>query len=440
MAQFNQFTRRDIARMLMAGAAGISCSGWMPHLAAQAETAKKNGRACILLWMGGGPSQLDTFDPKPDHKNGGPVKPIDTAVPGIQISEYLPGLAKEMKDLVLFRGMTSKEGDHGRATQLMLTGYRPVEAVNYPGIGSLLAKELAPADGELPGFVSISPFRFGGVGGPGFLGPKYAPLTVSGNSSDPNARADLTVENMLPPAHVSPASMKSRVEMLQFLQQEFTSKVAGEAAFSHQANYDRAIRMVETQGRNAFNLDDEPDALRDAYGRNRFGQGCLLARRLVERGVPFIEVSLANSGNVFGWDTHADNFNQVKSLCDVLDPAWSALMNDLRDRGLLETTTIVWMGEFGRTPVINPNGGRDHFPLAWSTVMGGGGLNGGQVVGDTGKAGAEVVDRPVQVKDFYATICRAVGLNPNKENISTIGRPISLAEAGAEAVKEVLRS
>jgi len=440
MAQFNQFTRRDIARMLMAGAAGISCSGWMPHLAAQAETAKKNGRACILLWMGGGPSQLDTFDPKPDHKNGGPVKPIDTAVPGIQISEYLPGLAKEMKDLVLFRGMTSKEGDHGRATQLMLTGYRPVEAVNYPGIGSLLAKELAPADGELPGFVSISPFRFGGVGGPGFLGPKYAPLTVSGNSSDPNARADLTVENMLPPAHVSPASMKSRVEMLQFLQQEFTSKVAGEAAFSRQANYDRAIRMVETQGRNAFNLDDEPDALRDAYGRNRFGQGCLLARRLVERGVPFIEVSLANSGNVFGWDTHADNFNQVKSLCDVLDPAWSALMNDLRDRGLLETTTIVWMGEFGRTPVINPNGGRDHFPLAWSTVMGGGGLNGGQVVGDTGKAGAEVVDRPVQVKDFYATICRAVGLNPNKENISTIGRPISLAEAGAEAVKEVLRS
>ena len=438
MSSFDLFTRRDITRMLMASAAGVSLSGWMPRLAAQSETVKKNGRACILLWMGGGPSQLDTFDPKPDQKNGGPVKAIDTAVPGIQLSEYLPGLAKQMKDLVLFRGMTSKEGDHGRASQLMLTGYRPVEAVNYPGIGALLAKELAPADGELPGFVSISPFRFGGVGGPGFLGPKYAPLTVSGNSADPNARADLTVENMLPPAHVSEGSKKSRIEMLQFLQQEFSSKVASESAKVHQANYDRAIRMVETQGRNAFKLEEEPEALRDAYGRNRFGQGCLLARRLVERGVPFVEVSLTNSGNVFGWDTHTDNFNQVKSLCDVLDPAWCTLMNDLRERGLLETTTIVWMGEFGRTPVINESGGRDHFPLAWSTVLAGGGLKGGQVVGDTGKAGAEVVDRPVQVKDFYATICKAVGVDPNKENISTIGRPISIAETGAEPVTEVL--
>ncbi len=438
MSNFDQFTRRDVARMLMASAAGGSFSGWMPRLAAQSEAVKQKGRACILLWMGGGPSQLDTFDPKPDHKNGGPVTAIDTAVPGMHISEYLPGLARQAKDLVLFRGMTSKEGDHGRATQLMLTGYRPIEAVNYPGIGSMLAKELAPPDGELPGFVSISPFRFGGVGGPGFLGPKYAPLTVSGNSADPNARADLTVENMQPPAHVTAGSMKSRIDMLQFLQQEFTSKVASEAARVHQANYDRAIRMVETQGSHAFKLDEEPEALRDAYGRNRFGQGCLLARRLVERGVPFVEVSLANSGNAFGWDTHTDNFNQVKSLCDVLDPAWSALMNDLRERGLLETTTIVWMGEFGRTPLINESGGRDHFPLAWSTVMAGGGLKGGQVVGDTGKAGTEVVNRPVQVRDFYATICKAVGVDPTKENISTIGRPISLAEAGAEPVREVL--
>lgn len=438
MARFEQFTRRDVARMVLASAAGASLSGWMPQLAAQGAELKKQGRACILLWMGGGPSQLDTFDPKPGHKNGGPVKAIDTTVPGLQLSEYLPGLSKQAKDLVLFRGMTSKEGDHGRASQLMMTGYRPVEAVNYPGLGSLLAKELGQPDAELPGFVSISPFRLGGVGGPGFLGPRYAPLTVSGNSSDPNARADLTVENMLPPSHVSLDSMKSRLEMLQFLQQEFTSQVASDAAKVHQANYDRAIRMRETQGRNAFKLEEEPEVLRDAYGRNRFGQGCLLARRLIERGVPFVEVSLTNSGNVFGWDTHADNFNQVKSLCDVLDPAWSTLMNDLRDRGMLETTTIIWMGEFGRTPVINDNGGRDHFPLAWSTVLAGGGLKGGQIVGNTGAAGAEVVDRPVQVKDFYATICHSLGIDHQKENISTIGRPISIAEAGAEPVKEVL--
>jgi hypothetical protein len=399
---------------------------------------KKQDRACILLWMGGGPSQLDTFDPKPDHKNGGPVKAIKTAVPGIQISEYLPKLAQQTKDMAIFRGMTSKEGDHGRATQLMMTGYRPSEAVRYPALGSLIAERLGKADSELPNFVSVSPYRFGGIGGPGFLGPKYSSLNVSGNSSDPMARANLTVENMLPPAHVDEASMKSRLDLLRFMQREFTTKVAGDAAAAHQANYDRAIRMMETQGRSAFKLDEEPNKLRDAYGRSRFGQGCLLARRLVERGVPFVEVALTSAGNQFGWDTHTDNFNQVKGLCDVLDPAWSTLLTDLKDRGMLETTTVVWMGEFGRTPVINGTNGRDHFPAAWSTVLAGGGIKGGQVVGDTGKSGMKVEDRAVTVKDFYATICEALKIDHSHENISNEGRPIAIVESGAKPVQEVL--
>lgn len=439
MARFSQFSRRDMLSMSLASTMGLSYSKWMPAMAADAPK-KKRKRACILLWMSGGPSQLDTFDPKPGHKNGGPVKAIKTAVPGIEISEYLPSLAKQMKDMVLFRGMTTKEGDHGRATQLMTTGYRPGESVNYPALGSLVAERLGSEDAELPSFVSVSPFRFGGVGGPGFLGPRFAPLNVSGNSADPTARANLTVENMLPPAHVNQDSMKGRVDLLKFMQQEFTSKVASDAAVAHQANYERAIRMMETQGRNAFKLDEEPDVLRDAYGRSRFGQGCLLARRLVERGVPFVEVALSNSGGGFGWDTHNDNFNSVKSLCDVLDPAWSTLMNDLRERGMLEDTTIVWMGEFGRTPIINTNTGRDHFPLAWSTVMAGGGLQGGQVVGDTGASGMEVKDDPIQINSFYATLCEALGIDHTHENISNLGRPISIVESGGEPITKVLKS
>lgn len=437
---FDRFNRRDMLQMSIASAMGLSFSKWMPLFAADTiKQAKNSQRACILLWMGGGPSQLDTFDPKPGHANGGPVKAIKTSVPGIQISEYLPMMAKQMKDMVLFRGMTSKEGDHGRATQLMMTGYRPGgQSVNYPGIGSLIAERLGNVESELPSFVSVSPFRLGGVGGPGFLGPNFAPLNVSGNSNNPNARANLTVENMLPPAHVSETDMAGRIDLLKFMQKEFANKVASDSAEAHQANYERAIRMMETQGRNAFKLDEEPDTLRDKYGRSRFGQGCLLARRLVERGVPFVEVTLSNGGNGFSWDTHGDNFNQVKSLCEVLDSGWSTLMNDLRERGMLESTSVLWMGEFGRTPRINDNNGRDHFPVAWSTVLSGGGIKGGQVVGDTGDSGMEVVDQPVRVRDLFATLCGALKIDHSHENISNLGRPISIVETGAEPVKDVL--
>jgi hypothetical protein len=433
-----EFTRRDLMRAATAAALGASCSGWFPGLA-RAAAGHKNGRACILLWMNGGPSQTDTFDPKPEHDNGGPVKTIPTAVPGIQISEYLPGIAKEMRNLAIIRGLTSREGDHGRATQLMLTGYRPQSATDYPSLGSFVSKELGNKASELPNYISLSPVRASQAGGPGFLGPDFAPLIVSGNSSDTQARANLTVENLAPPAGVGAAAMHSRFQVLDLLQSEFGSRYESEASKVHRANVERAARMIESQARGAFKLDEEPPEVREAYGRNRFGQGCLLARRLMERGVSFVEVTLAQvPGARAAWDTHADNFNSVRALCEVLDPGWSTLIRELRERGLLDTTLVVWMGEFGRTPQINPNTGRDHFPGAWSTVLCGGGIRAGQVIGDTGRDGMAVVDRPVTVPEFYATLCAALGIDHAKKNYTPQGRPIALVDEAGKPIAELV--
>ena len=441
MAAFQtEFHRRDFMQMSVAGALGVSFSGWLARLA-RAAASTPSAKSCILLWMSGGPSQLDTFDPKPRHQNGGPVRPVETSVPGIQISENLPGLARQMKDIAIIRSLSSSEGDHQRGTSLMLTGYRPRGGtITYPLLGSVLSKELGSAEAELPNFVSISSSQFAQLGA-GFLGPRYAPLTVSGQSEDPSARANLSIENLLPPAGVTRAAMEQRFDILKYLQRDFRRRHAFESAEAHIANYEKAMRMVRTEGRAAFKLEQEPDELRDAYGRNRFGQGCLLARRLVERGVSFVEVALSgtNAGSN-GWDTHGDNANQVKQLCDVLDPAWSTLMSDLRERGMLETTLIVWMGEFGRTPVINQNAGRDHFPVAWSTVLAGGGIVGGQVIGDTGDDGMRVVDRPVTVPEFYATICAAVGIDSAHENISPDGRPIAIVDGKVDPISELIRT
>ena len=429
----HDFTRRDFIRLSWASAYGVTFSNWLPTLARAAAASERKHKACILLWMAGGPSQTDTFDLKPDHANGGPSKPIQTAVPGIQISENLPGIAQRMKDLAIIRSLTTPEGDHDRATRLMMTGHRPgQEGVNYPSVGSMFAKELGEGASELPPYVSISPFQLSDAAGPGFLGPHYAPLIVSGNSNDPEVRANLSVENLLPPTGVSKESLDRRFEISRFLQQDFSKHTKSPSTNTYQANFERARRIIESNAKGAFRLDEEPAALRDKYGRSRFGQGCLLARRLIERGVSFVEVTLE------GWDTHSDNFAAVKRLCETLDPAWSTLIDDLRGRSLLDSTLIVWMGEFGRTPKINPTNGRDHFPIAWSTVLGGGGVKGGQVVGDTGKGGTEVASRPVKIADYYATLCAGIGINPEKENISPEGRTIPLVDRGGKGIEDIV--
>jgi hypothetical protein len=439
-------TRRDWIRLTTAGAIGCSVSGWLENLAADAARHPQRRRACILLWMNGGPSQTDTWDLKPGHKNGGPYKEIATAVPGIRISEHLPKLARHMERMVLVRSMRTGEGDHGRASHFLRTGYKPQGAIQFPTLGSLVSKELGRDSSELPNFVSIAPFRgFDPAAySSGFLGPRYAPLTVGeaksffGQSQTDYDKA-LKVEDLVPPADVSRRQADERIGLLQGLDGDFVTSHPGLPPQSHRLAYERAVRLMRTAAARAFNLNEEKSALRDRYGRNLFGQGCLLARRLVERGVPFVEVTLSGiNGGAADWDTHFANFETVRQLSQILDPAWATLMDDLKDRGLLDSTLIVWMGEFGRTPRINGQAGRDHFPNAWSTVLAGGGLKGGQVVGKTSPDGGTIVHRPVTVPDFLATVCQALGIDPLKKNDSNVGRPIRIVDKAAKPVKEVI--
>jgi hypothetical protein len=440
-----RISRRDWLRLSAAGVLGASLSGWLPRLAADTANDPKRRRSCILLWMDGGPSQTDTFDLKPGHANGGPFKEIDTSADGLRISEHLPKLAKHGDKLAVIRSMSTKEGDHGRGAQYVHTGYLANDQIQYPAIGSLLAKELAAADAVLPSFVSIGPNRFVSplAHGPGFLGPQFAPLIVAdGNPGAPagtNLDRVLRVQNLEPPRDVLPQHLDARVDLLGEMEKDFVKSHPGVAPLSHQSAYERAVRLVRTDASKAFDLDDEKDSLRDSYGRNLFGQSCLLARRLVERGVPFIEVTMGGiNGGLAGWDTHAANFDAVKRLSEVLDPAWAALLGDLKDRGLLDDTLVVWAGEFGRTPRINQGQGRDHFPNAWSTVLAGGGVKGGQAVGKTSKDGMTIEDRPVSVPDFLATVTLALGVDPLKQNDSNVGRPIRIVDKAAKPIKEVL--
>ncbi|HEX6986186.1 MAG TPA: DUF1501 domain-containing protein, partial [Planctomycetaceae bacterium] len=391
-------SRRDMLRTAVAAAAGVGIAPWFARLAAAAAGSSSTQRHCILLWMTGGPSQLDTFDLKPGHPNGGEFKEIETGVPGLRFSEHLPKLAGMAGHLAILRGLSTKEGDHGRGTHLMHTGYAPgVGGIRYPTLGSVVSKELSRGESELPGFVSVAPFRLfnDAAHEPGFLGPAYAPLAVvaeqqqapqlsaedilNGTTPMGSRFARLAVDDLRPPS-LGSSRAKGRLDLLRSFQADFAATHADRSTAAHQTVYERAVRLMNSDAGRAFDLSEEPDEVREKYGVGRFGQGCLLARRLVERGVPFVEVNLGSpdEGGV-GWDTHADNFNAVRNLSGELDAGWSALMAELKDRGLLERTTIVWMGEFGRTPQINPQRGRDHFPTAWTTVLAGGGIKGGQV-------------------------------------------------------------
>lgn len=439
-----RISRRDWLKVALGTSIGAGYSStWLQRLAAEQAANKQHSRSCILLWMSGGPSQMDTFDLKPGTENGGPFKAIDTAVPGIQVSEHLPQLAKWTKKMAIVRSMSTREGDHERATFILRTGYLPSGPVQYPTLGSLLSKELGSQEAELPNYVSIAPTR--GISpnafGPGFLGPVYAPLFVGeGVGAGPNGyEAALRVRNMELPAGITADRSAARLSLLQGLEDDFIATHPGIPTQSHKRAYEQAVRMMSSQASHAFHLDQEKAALRDRYGRNAFGQGCLLARRLVERGVAFVEVTLSSAaGGALGWDTHQNNFDSVRQLSEVLDPAWATLMQDLEERGLLDSTLIVWMGEFGRTPKINNNNGRDHFPNAWTTVLAGGGIRGGQVIGKTSPDGMLVEDRPVRVPDLLSTVSLALGVDPMTQNMSNVGRPIRLVDPEAKPIQEVI--
>ena len=422
-------------RQLLRVGAGVSVSGWLGRVAA---ADPKPRRSVILLWMAGGPATIDLFDLKPGHDNGGPFRPVDTTAPGLRIGEHLPNLAMHGKHLAVLRGMSTREGDHGRGTYLLRTGVVPSAAgIHYPSVGALVSKELGDPAGELPNFVSIAPQRFFSqeAYGPGFLGPQYAPLIVGDgqfSANVPDVDNVLRVSDLARPRTVAEEAAASRLDLLRSVHDDFAATHPGGVTRAHAAAYDRAVRLMRSAGGKVFDLTEEKANVRDAYGRNLFGQGCLLARRLVERGVSFVEVTLG------GLDTHANNHDQVRNLCGTLDRAWAQLMSELKDRGLLERTTVVWAGEFGRTPRINPQRGRDHFSPAWSTVIAGGGVKGGQAVGRTSADGTTVEDRPVSAADFLATVCRVAGIDPEKTNMSNVGRPIPIADRGANPVTEVV--
>lgn len=429
--------RRDWLRY-SAATLGVSTCNWLTPLALAMNSGAQRKRHCVLLWMAGGPSQLDTFDLKSGHANGGEFKDAATTVPGLRISEHLPKLAQHGDQLAVIRSLSTKEGDHGRGTYLMRTGHAPGTPVKYPTIGSSISKQLGDEMSPLPNYVAINqniPFAAEAFG-PGFLGPKYAAATVNGaepesasTSSGEPGFAKLQVDNL----HLAPGITASRAsrrqELWEKMQQDFIATRPLPAVLAQDTIYRRAVRTMHSKEADAFDLSQERTEVREAYGRSTFGQGCLVARRLIERGVPFVEVSLGAGG--LGWDTHINNFQTVKTLSEQLDAGWSTLMTELKDRSLLQDTTILWMGEFGRTPTINAQGGRDHFPNAWSCVLAGGGIAGGQAYGKTSADGTEVESNKVEVGDVLATLCKAVGIDPDTENISPLGRPHKIAEGTA---------
>ena len=435
--------RRTWMKSAAAGVCTVSASGWLPAFANKVVNDPNRRRHCIVLWMGGGPSQMDTFDLKPNHKNGGEFKEIATNVPGIRISEHLPQLAKHADKLAIVRSLSTKEGDHTRGTHLMQTGQPPMGAVNYPSMGAVFARELGKASDALPNFISVGQGRMfsDSSTGSGFLGPRYSPLRVTGSGgqfqrpgseAEPDAApnfAGMNIPGLKPPAEIDAERLSRRLELLKLHQQSFIGHHVSPAALAHKTVYEGAVQLMNGDSAAAFDLSKEPEKLRREYGEGVFGQGCLLARRLVEHGAAFVEVNLDSSTTAsVGWDTHSNIFESVKSLSEELDSGWATLMRDLEDRGLLESTTILWMGEFGRTPNINSQGGRDHFPAAWTCVLGGGGIAGGQAYGRTSEDGVRVEENKCGVGNVLATLCTALGVDPESQHDTNTGRPVALVD------------
>ena len=416
-------TRR--ALMKGAGAAGLT---WLTPLAdllaVEAETAPKGkpAKSVILLWLGGGASQLDTFDPHPESKIGGGVKAIDTAIKGVSFASGLEQTASVMKDVSLIRSMVSKEGDHERAIYNIKTGYRPVPALTHPAIGAIVCHELPDAKIEIPTHVSILANRWPARGG--FFGAEFDAFQM-GDPARP-------VPDVKPRAGTE--GMDRRLADLQVVERAFARgrrPDLDQGKTAHQLTMQKARRMMSSDQMKAFDVSQVPAADRDAYGDTAFGRGCLAAVRLIEAGVRCVEVTLD------GWDTHAKNFDGQAKQVKILDAAYASLIRDLKKRGLLEHTVVLCGGEFGRSPKINLVEGRDHWPKGFSMLVAGGGFAGGRVIGQTDPEGAkEEPADPIRVEDLHATVQHLLGIDSSKEIQTSIGRPIALSEGKViEALK-----
>jgi uncharacterized protein (DUF1501 family) len=379
-------------------------------LVANAATLKRNHKSCILLWMGGGPPSIDIWDMKPGAATGGTFKPISTTGEG-QINELLPKVAQQMKHLSIVRAMSTREADHDRGTYYLHTGFVPNPSVEHPSYGAVIAHELADklTDLEIPPFISIG----GPSEGPGFLGMAYAPFQVDSNGQLRNSRMNVSVERM-----------DDRMKLLAALEGRFIDEARGGAAGEHAKVLDKTYSLLTSQQMAAFRVDTEPQKSREWYGNTNFGRSCLMARRLVETGVPFVEVNLG------GWDLHQNCFAGLQQKLPEVDQAMSALVEDLAASGLLSDTIVLWMGEFGRTPRINGDAGRDHWARSWSVVAGGGGIAGGKVIGATNEDGTEVTTQAYSSEDLMSTVCHAMGIALNKNYTANNGRPMKIAGGG----------
>lgn len=380
-------------------------------LTLHADELKRNRKSAILLWMSGGPSTIDLWDLKPGSVNGGPFRPISTSG-DVQISEHLPRMAEQMKHLSIVRSMSTREADHDRGRYYMHTGYVPNPNIEHPSYGAVIAREIMSqrVDLDIPPFISVG----GASEGPGFLGMSWAPFSVTSNGDIRDAKMNL-----------SDTRLAQRMATLNLIEQGFIAQKRGSASEDHRKILKKTYDLMTSQQMEAFKVDREPAAVRERYGTDAFGRGCLMARRLVEVGVPFIEVDLG------GWDNHTGIHTTLKDQkLPNLDKAMSALVEDLEQRQLLDDTAIIWMGEFGRTPRINGNGGRDHWARSWSVVVGGAGIKGGIAVGETNEDGTAVTSEPYSAEDLMATVCKSLGINLETTYQSKSGRPMKIANGG----------
>jgi hypothetical protein len=386
-------------------------------LRSHAQELKRNGKSAIMLWMSGGPPSIDIWDLKPGTITGGEFRPIATSGDE-QISEHMPMMAKQMHNATIIRSMSTREADHGRGSYYMRTGYVPNPNVEHPSYGAVIAHQTIDQRPqlEIPPFVTVG----GGSTGPGFLGMAWAPFAVNSNGQIRNLQMGMDDRRLM-----------QRMAALDLVEKGFIKEKRGQAAEDHQKILRKTLALMTSEQMKSFRVNEEPAEVLERYGDNNFGKGCLMARRLVETGVPFIEVNLG------GWDLHNDIFNTLSTQrLPVLDRAMSALFEDLEQRGLLEDTAIMWMGEFGRTPRINGNTGRDHWARAWSVVVGGAGMNGGIAVGKTNSEGTQVETEPYTSQDIMASVCKSLGISLETTFTSRSGRPMKIANSG-KVIKEL---
>jgi hypothetical protein len=404
--------------MAMAGLSWLTPIGRL--LADQAERTRGPAQSVIMLWLDGGPSQLETFDPHPGTKIAGGTEAIQTSVPGIQLARGFEQLAGQMKSLTLIRSMVSKEGDHERGTYLMKTGYRPDPTVEHPSIGAICCHELPVGRTDIPRHISIQSSHWAGRGG--FLGGEFDAFQIG----DPREKLPDVSSPVAEPRDVA------RVRDLEVVERAFAKGRRSRVDQTlHRDTLARARVMMTSEQLRAFDVSNEPADVVAEYGDSPFGRGCLAARRLIEVGVRCVEVSLS------GWDSHVRNHEIHQKLVKQLDPAFAALLRDLARRNLLDRTVVLCCGEFGRTPKVNPFGGRDHWPTGFSLALAGGGIRGGLALGQTDPEGVKDPVRPTTIDDVYATILSALGLDPAKENIApATGRPLKLS--AGRPIRELL--